>query len=55
MQLGSEIDDSMIEERMNQQRADQCVSVVFSVSMTMCLMYIYHRFRNTDIGPSFYL
>ena len=36
MRLGSEIDDSMIEERMKQQRADQCVSVVFSVSICLC-------------------
>ena len=45
MRLGSEIDDSMIEERMKQQRADQCVSVVFSVSMSMCSCV----FRNS--GP----
>lgn len=32
MQLGSDIEDSVVEERLKQQRADQCVSIVFSVS-----------------------
>lgn len=32
MQLGSNIEDSVVEERLKQQRADQCVSIVFSVS-----------------------
>ena len=32
MQLGSDVEDGVVEERMKQQQADQCVSVVFSVS-----------------------
>ena len=39
MQLGSDIEDSVIEERMKQQRADQCVSVVFSVSSLRLVLW----------------
>ena len=33
MSLGSDVEDEVIEERLKQQRADQCVGVVFSVSV----------------------
>ena len=39
MQLGSDIEDSVIEERMKQQRAYQCVSVVFSVSSLRLVLW----------------
>ena len=32
MSLGNDVEDVVIEERMKQQRADQCAAVVFSVS-----------------------
>ena len=32
IRLGSDVEDVVIEERLKQQRADQCAGVVFSVS-----------------------
>ena len=37
MQLGGDVENSVIEERMKQQQADQCVSVIFSVSSLVVL------------------
>ena len=37
MQLGGDVEDNIVEERIKQQQADQCVSVVFSVSSLVIL------------------